>query len=171
METREQKKQQFAEKRPGSKMPWLLAIVAVIGVAVAAGFLLGRGADAGAGYVKAENGTVALPLHEIADGRAHYYAYKAADGTVIRFFALKSHDGVVRAAFDACDVCYKSDKGYRQEGDNMVCNNCNQQFASDRINEVKGGCNPAPLTRNIDGDRLLLSEQELLAGRRYFPQL
>jgi len=171
MEAREQKKQQFVEKRTPRKVPRLIAIAVVIAVAAVGGFLLGSGDAGGAAYVKAVNGTVVLPLHEVEDGRAHYYAYKAADGAVIRFFVLKSHDGVVRAAFDACDVCYKSDKGYRQEGDNMVCNNCNQQFASDRINEVKGGCNPAPLTRNVDGDRLLLSEQELLAGRRYFPQI
>jgi len=171
METREQKKQQFADKCSTSKAPLLLAIVAVIVVAVAGGYFFGLNADADKGFVKAENGTVSIPLHEVEDGNAHYYAYKSADGTVIRFFILKSHDGVVRAAFDACDVCYKSDKGYRQEEDNMICNNCNQQFASDRINEVKGGCNPAPLARNVAGDKLLLSEQELLAGSRYFPQL
>jgi len=171
METREEKKQQFVGKNSASKAPLLLAIVAVVVVAVAGGFLLGRGGAAGKGFVKAQNGTVSVPLHEVEDGQAHYYAYKSADGVTIRFFVLKSSDGVVRAAFDACDVCYKSDKGYRQEGDNMVCNNCNQKFASDRINEVKGGCNPAPLTRNIQGDQLLLSEQELLDGSRYFPQI
>ena len=29
----------------------------------------------------------------------------------------------------------------------MVCNNCGQKFSSDLINEIKGGCNPAPLER------------------------
>lgn len=171
METREEKKQQFVGKNSSNKAPLLLAIVAVVIVAVTGGFLLGRGTDAGQAFVKAQNGMVSVPLHEVEDGKAHYYAYKSADGVTIRFFVLKSRDGVVRAAFDACDVCYKSDKGYRQEGDNMVCNNCNQKFASDRINEVKGGCNPAPLTRTIQGDTLLLSEQELVDGSRYFPQI
>jgi uncharacterized membrane protein len=81
---------------------------------------------------------------------------------------VKSIDGIVRAAFDACDVCYKSKKGYRQEGDNMVCNNCNQKFRTDQVNEVKGGCNPAPLNRRIEGTQVVISGQDILKGAWYF---
>ena len=50
----------------------------------------------------------------------------------------------------------------------MVCRNCGQRFASVRINEVKGGCNPAPLERRIEGDRLLIEKGAILAGRTFF---
>jgi len=173
MQARDEKKQQFMGTPGGKGKSWLVVaavFVAMIAAAVAIGFGLGRG-DAGSAFVKAERGIVALALDAVQDGKAHHYAYRTADGAVIKFFLLKSQDGVIRAAFDACDVCYKAQKGYRQEGDNMICNNCNQQFASNRINEVKGGCNPAPLNRSVEGGRVLLSEQELIAGRRYFPQI
>jgi uncharacterized membrane protein len=50
----------------------------------------------------------------------------------------------------------------------MVCRNCGRRFASVKINEVKGGCNPAPLKRAIEGDRLVLQVTDILDGRTYF---
>ena len=103
-----------------------------------------------------DNGVLKIALSDIDDGKAHYFKVKADDGTMVTFFALKSQDGVIRAAVDACDVCYRSGKGYVQEGDFMVCQNCGQKFASSRINVVKGGCNPAPLERQVEGKHLLI---------------
>jgi uncharacterized membrane protein len=102
-----------------------------------------------------------IPVKDINDGSAHYFKVKASDGTIVSFFALKSADGIIRAAIDACDVCYKAGKGYTREGDFMVCENCGQRFASNRINEVKGGCNPAPLERVIDGEQLVIKMADI----------
>lgn len=117
--------------------------------------------------VKAENGIVRIPISKVNDGKAHFFTYKY-DGKNINFFVLKSSDGVIRAAFDACDICYKERKGYRQEGDYMVCNNCRQKFPSIRINDVKGGCNPAPLNREVSGKYILLKVQDIKKGNFYF---
>jgi uncharacterized membrane protein len=75
---------------------------------------------------------------------------------------------VIRAAFDTCDVCYPEKKGYRQEGDFMVCNNCDQKFRTDLINVVKGGCNPAPLQRELQGDQVVIRLAALEEGSWYF---
>lgn len=117
--------------------------------------------------VRAAKGFVSLPASAFADGRAHYYSYDA-EGREIRFFVLKSSDGVIRAAFDACDVCYESRKGYVQDGDVMVCQNCGQRFHSARINEVRGGCNPAPLPRVLQGDAVRIKAANLVSGAHYF---
>lgn len=101
-----------------------------------------------------ESGILKIPAKKINDSRAHYFKVKADDGTMVSFFTLKSKDGIIRAAIDACDVCYRSGKGYVQEGDFMVCENCGRRFPSSRINVIKGGCNPAPLERKIEGDYL-----------------
>lgn len=93
--------------------------------------------------VEPKNGAVTIPVADVSDGEAHYYTYEIP-GKNINFFLLKSNDGVIRAAFDACDVCFREKKGYSQDGDFMVCNNCGMRFHSSRINEVKGGCNPSP---------------------------
>lgn len=110
---------------------------------------------------------VAYPVTLFNDGIAHHYEY-AADGMTIRYFLLKSTDGVVRAAFDACDVCWPAGKGYYQDGDDMVCRNCGRRFASTKINEVKGGCNPAPLNRRVDGDQVIINVADIMEGKTYF---
>lgn len=102
-----------------------------------------------------------IPLASVNDGKAHHFKVQATDGVMVTFFVLKSKDGVIRAAIDACDVCYRAGKGYEQDGDFMVCLNCRMRFASNRINEVKGGCNPAPLTRKIEGNTLVIAMADI----------
>jgi len=114
-----------------------------------------------------KNGNVMIPVKTVSDGKAHYFKVKADDGVMMEFFLVQSTDGVIRAAVDSCDVCYRSGKGYVQEGDFMVCANCGMRFAADRINEVKGGCNPAPLKREVHGDNLVISMQEINANAWY----
>ncbi len=111
--------------------------------------------------------TVSYPVSLFEDGKAHHFDYHAGDMTV-KYFVLKSSDGVLRAAFDACDVCWPSGKGYYQEGDKMVCRNCGRKFASVKVNEVKGGCNPAPLDRTVQGDQLIIQVSDILQGQTYF---
>lgn len=107
------------------------------------------------------NGIIAIPLSDVSDGAAHFYRVKAENGVVVRFFLVKSRDDVIRAAIDACDVCFQAGKGYGQNGDYMICKNCGQRFAMDKINVISGGCNPAPLTRRIEGDMVILSMKDI----------
>ncbi len=117
--------------------------------------------------VKAVNGEVRLPLNSVDDGEAHYFSFNSEQGE-IRFFVLKSRDNIIRAAFDACDVCFPEKKGYSRDGDYMICNNCGQKFHSTRINVIKGGCNPAPLRRTRKGDQLVIQVSDILSGSHYF---
>jgi uncharacterized membrane protein len=107
------------------------------------------------------DGKLEIPLAGISDGKAHHFLVKSEDGTMVTFFVLKSADGVLRAAIDSCDVCYRSGLGYYQEGDNMICKNCGQKFASNKINVIKGGCNPAPLNREVVGDKLVINMRDI----------
>jgi len=111
--------------------------------------------------------TERFPLSTFDDYKAHYYTYMH-EGQAIKFFILKSADGVVRAAFDACDVCYGAKKGYSQDGDEMVCMNCGLRFPTNKINVVRGGCNPAPLHRTVKDDTLVIQANDIVAGLSYF---
>ena len=117
--------------------------------------------------VRAENGRVTIPVDRVSDGKAHYFRFQDG-GAELRFFVLKSSDGVIRAAFDACDVCFREKKGYSQDKDFMVCNNCGMKFHSSRVNEVSGGCNPSPLKRTVEGDAVVVAVSDLVAGKGYF---
>ena len=110
---------------------------------------------------------VTYPVDLFADGKARFFEYKGSDVT-IKYFILKSSDGIIRAAFDACDVCWPAGKGYYQDGDHMVCRNCGRRFASVLVNVVEGGCNPAPLTRSVENDNLVIKVNDILNGKQYF---
>jgi uncharacterized membrane protein len=111
---------------------------------------------------------ITYPEKSFDNGKAQHFTYKAPDGLAIRYFVLRSSDGVIRAAFDACDVCWPAGKGYYQKGDFMVCRNCGRQFRSTRVNEVQGGCNPAPLNRKIANGKVVIQTADILQGRMYF---
>jgi len=117
--------------------------------------------------VKAVDGEVHIPLKGVNDGKAHHFVYKS-EGKKIKFFVVKSQDGILRAAFDACDVCFPAKKGYTQEGDFMICNNCGRRFHTSQVNVVEGGCNPAPLKRTEKDNNLVIMVADILTGARFF---
>jgi uncharacterized membrane protein len=167
---REQKRAQFEEPRRRTTLHIVLAgvaLLAVLAAAVAVVSMRGGESPAATTTPAAPGGDVKIALADVSDGKAHFYSYDAA-GTQVKYFVLKSSDGKVRAAFDACDVCYAQKKGYHQEGDEMVCNNCGRRFPSTKINEVEGGCNPSPIERTVKGQDLVLTTDELQAGVQYF---
>ncbi len=102
-----------------------------------------------------------------SDGKAKYFQYRYGNLN-IRYFILKSSDGVIRAAFDACDVCWPAGKGYYQKDDKMICRNCGKRFASRLVNEIRGGCNPAPLNRKIVDGRVVINVTDIIRGAGYF---
>ena len=170
--TRERKRARFTQKASKSKKPalvWLFVGGGLLAIALLAWLWRGGSVQSAAqsGELPVRDGAVRLPVSTFDDGQAHWYTHHA-DGVDIEFFVLKSSDGVVRAAFNACDVCFLEKQGYRQEGDEMICNNCGQRFPSELINEVRGGCNPSPLARTIEGDEVVIRVDDVLAGAGYF---
>jgi len=167
---REQKRAQFESKHSNTKLYVIgVAIAMVVFAAVAAYVTAGgnRTEAEAAATTTASGGDVKIALADVSDGKAHFYTYDAG-GTPVKYFVLESSDGVVRAAFDACDVCFAQKKGYQQEGDEMVCNNCGRRFPSTKINVLEGGCNPSPLDRTEADGQLVISEGDLRAGVQYF---
>ena len=167
---REQKRAQFEGPRSRTSLHLILAgialaVVVIVGVVV----VVGRDSSpaASAAPVAASGGDVKIALADVSDGKAHFYSYDAG-GVEVKYFVLKSSDGKIRAAFDACDVCFANKKGYHQEGDEMVCNNCGRRFPSTKINVLEGGCNPSPLDRTVKGQTLVLNTADIQAGVQYF---
>jgi len=163
---REQKRTQFEEPRRRTTLHIVLAGVALLVVPAAAVAVVSmRGGESTAATTTsaAPGGDVKIALADVSDGKAHFCSHDIG-GTQVKYFVFESSDGKVRAAFDACDVCFAQKKGYHQEGDEMVCNNCGRRFPSTTINEVEGGCNPSPIERTVKGQDLVLTTDELQAG-------
>ena len=167
------KRQQFLDYRHGNGKAALagIAFLAIAGVTIYFGLTRSSATEA-VSLTQAEvlpsGQDVRLPASLFDDGHAHFYRYTTSTGREIRFFVLRSSDGVIRAAFDACDVCYRERKGYHQQGDDMVCNNCGRHFRSVDVNVLTGGCNPTPLQRTADGSQIVMRTADLDLGAAYF---
>ena len=146
----------------------LVVVVAAVSAGVLDGLLKKSPAEIGKAAGVAETADIVrIPLNALDPGKALFLPLES-EGRQVYYFALKSRDGAYRAALDTCDVCFKSNRGYRQEADQMVCNNCGQKFASDKIGEVKGGCNPHPLAHKEEAGFMVIRKADILAGKEYF---
>lgn len=84
---------------------------------------------------------------------ASYFNYDV-DGTTVQVFAVQASDGTVRLALNTCQVCNGSPYAYfEQDGDEFICQNCRNRFASIDIGRASGGCNPVPITEEIYTDQ------------------
>jgi len=111
---------------------------------------------------------IIYPLNMFDNGKARHFEYKTDDGVRIKYFIIKSSDGLIRAAFDACTVCWQEGKGYVQKDDFMVCRNCGRRFPSTKINVITGGCNPIPLSKRVEGNHVIITPGSLLQGKQFF---
>lgn len=162
------KRDQFVRQSPARRpVSWNVVIgaaaVAFLGIAI---LFAARGQSGAVGTVPGTDFVADESL--FADRQARFFAYTTRAGQAVRFFVMKSADGIVRAAMDACVVCYKQRLGYRQDGDRMVCNKCGQSFASNRINVVTGGCNPIPLERQVVNGQVTVAAAVLEAGAVHY---
>ena len=112
------------------------------------GMCLAVSATAFAGATLMPNGDLRIPKKEVT-AVAKFYQYKSG-GVLMEVLALRAPDGSVRTAFNTCQVCYSSGRGwYTQKGDYLVCNNCGNRFLARQVELIKGGCNPVPISREL----------------------
>ena len=102
-----------------------------------------------------KGGYLAIPIADLSQTASFYNA--DLDGTEIELVALKDSKGNLRTAFNACQVCYSSGKGYYvQDGNYLVCQNCGNSFTIDQVGIASGGCNPWPI---LDSDRTVTDDE------------
>ena len=102
-----------------------------------------------------KDGYLAIPIAGLSQTASFYKA--DLDGTEVELVALKDSKGNLRTAFNACQVCYSSGRGYyRQEGEYLVCQNCGNSFTIDQVGIASGGCNSWPI---LDSDRTVTDDE------------
>lgn len=94
---------------------------------------------------KVKDSDVVIQVKDIKEEPSFYPAN--INGTDLEVIAVKASDGTIRTAFNTCQVCYNSGKGYYKiEGNELVCQNCGNRFRMEDVEVTKGGCNPVPIT-------------------------
>jgi FTR1 family protein len=107
--------------------------------------------------VQADDGMIKIPMTDVNDGKLHRFGLQVGS-TTVRFLALKTGEGKINTAFDACEIC--GAYGYVQENQAIVCLNCSADIHAPTIGEG-GGCNPIPLASRVEGDRLLVAASDV----------
>jgi uncharacterized membrane protein len=142
----------------------LIALFAALSLSLAAC----AGGKTGGG--SADGGDLVIPVSAVTEKAAFYPV--TVDGTKLEVFAVKAADGTIRTAFNTCQVCYSSGRGYyKQEGAELVCQNCGNRFTTDQVEVVHGGCNPVPIlaeNKTEDGTSITIPYEFLSASRAIF---
>jgi len=145
----------------------VFAAVCVIAVLIT-GFVvvkLAYGEDAGN-----RSGDLVILKSEVSE-TARFYPYRSGK-TKMEVLAVKAGDGTIRTAFNTCQVCFDSGRGYyKQEGAELVCQNCGNRFLIDHIERVRGGCNPVPIlkeNKTEDDERIVIPKAFLEASKGLF---
>jgi uncharacterized membrane protein len=151
-----------ANTRPFRQAGSLLTIVVL--------FLTGCGQPNQAVYpvIPPEEGEVRVDLSAIGKGSGSFFSYPASSGRNVDYFVYKDSSGTARGVLDACRTCYRWRKGYRLEGDHVVCRKCDMEFTLDGLHEGTGSCVPIGIRSSTDNDTLIIPVTELEAGARYF---
>lgn len=141
-------------KGQSKKLIVLTSILAVLILGFIGVKTLGGGNDKSA----SAGGDLIIPKSDISE-TAKFYPYKIGK-TKMEVVAVKASDGTIRTAFNTCQVCFDSGRGYyKQEGDVLVCQNCGNRFKMDQVEKIKGGCNPVPImseNKTDDGTNIVI---------------
>ncbi len=119
-------------------------------------------AKGGSDFMSAD-GDLVIPVSDITDKPSFFPA--EVDGIKLEVLAVKTSDGVIRTAFNTCQVCYGSPQAYfEQNGDYLVCQNCGNRFAMTQVEVESGGCNPWPIfpeDKTVDSENITITNEYL----------
>jgi uncharacterized membrane protein len=112
--------------------------------------------------VVADNGFVSIPLKDptmnLMDGMIHKFSM-VHEGEEIGLMIMKKSDNTLSVCLDACEIC--PPEGYGQRDDHVVCLYCGTPLHVDTLGQP-GGCNPIPLSAEIDGRFVRIELKEVL---------
>jgi uncharacterized membrane protein len=153
----------------------LIAIAAVV-LATRSSGGVGEGAngsaiaEAGDAKTVQSSENLVIPISEVSKTATFYPV--DVDGVAMEVIAVKAPDGTIRTAFNTCEVCYDSGRGYyEQEGDALVCQNCGNRFETSQVEIQSRGCNPWPIfaeDKTVTDETITITYDFLSASTKAF---
>src|SRR3990172_8898368 len=107
---------------------------------------------------------VHIPVESLAPGQLNLYLYPG-DEADVTFMVIRRDEDDVAVALNACAICPAV--GYHQEGQMLICDNCNAPINLMTVG-MPGGCNPIPLEASLVGDELVVSAAALDGAKGVF---
>jgi len=117
-----------------------------------------------------KDGDLIIEVAEVTEEPTFYPV--EIDGTELEILAVKASDDTIRTAFNTCQVCYSSGRGYYvPKGDTLECQNCGNRFSMDDVEITRGGCNPVPITeeyKTTDDTSVTITKEFLTEAKVIF---
>jgi uncharacterized membrane protein len=130
--------------------------------------LEGRLNSSGFQRVAPSRGEVRVDVAALKPQEVRFYQFLNSGNQEVRFFVGRDRTGRVQVAFDADETCAKYKRGFRREGEWMVCNKCDKAFRLTEVHTGGEGCSPVPVQHRLEGSQLVIAETDILQGWRLF---
>jgi uncharacterized membrane protein len=115
-----------------------------------------------------DEGVIRVDLSIIENNSGSFFTYPSSSGRNVDYFVYKDSSGTARGVLDACRTCYRWRKGYRLEGDHVICRKCDMRFSLDGLHQGTGSCVPIRIRSTREDDTLIIPVTELDNGAKYF---
>ena len=113
-----------------------------------------------------EGDKILVPMDAVNDFHLHRFEYKTENDVNVRWIVVrKPNSAAYGVGLDACDVC--GNAGYYERNGQVVCRRCDVVMNINTIG-FKGGCNPIPLSYEVENGNLVFALADILAGEREF---
>jgi uncharacterized membrane protein len=127
-----------------NKMLMLRAVLLVMGSAIGLPRAFAQSGQLNVVKPAIADRDLVILLSEVTENAVFYPV--DIEGVRLEVLAVKTPDGAIRTAFNTCQVCYGSGRGfYKQQGTVLVCQNCGNRFRMSQVEVKNGGCNPIPI--------------------------
>lgn len=170
----------MAQKKKASSKSHIdkVIIMGVVAIVIVVGFVFLKYKDNGGAMqggskqnvTLSAEGDLMIPIAEIGE-TASFYPVEI-DGTELEVLAVKASDGTIRTAFNTCQICYSSGRGYyEQNGNVLICQNCGNRFETDDVEVARGGCNPVPIfgeDKIVDEENITITNEFLTEAKGIF---
>lgn len=148
-----------------------LIFIAIFSVAVVVADHAYEGGFGHSGFERVRpdrSGIVEIDVSDLPRSEVRFYRFLNSGNQEVKFFVGRDRHGEVHVAFDASESHSILGRGFRHEGDWMTDNKCDSAVRLESVNEGGRGCRPVPLPHRLTEDRVILTEQDILRGWRYF---
>jgi uncharacterized membrane protein len=115
-------------------------------------------------------GDLVIQIADVSENAVFYPV--DIEGIRLEVLAVKAPDGSIRTAFNTCQVCYASGRGfYKQQGTVLICQNCGNRFRMSQVEVRSGGCNPVPIFpqyKTVTDKTITVPEEFLKEAKQIF---
>lgn len=146
-------------------------ILAVFVAVVLATDQLSRGGFGGPSYQRVgpgNDGLVRLAIGDLGRLEVRFYRFLNSGNQEVEFLVGRDEEGVVQVGFNANESHFKLRRGFSYQDGWIVDNKCETTVRLSAINRGGAGCKPAAIKHRVEGDKLVITEEDMLRGWQYF---